>query len=170
MTLLLVILILVALARLAELVVAAGNTRALMAHGAVEVGRGQYPFLVAFHVAWLAAQALASSDAAPVEPVWLGLFVVLQLARLWVITSLGRYWTTRVITLPAVPLVRRGPYRFLRHPNYLVVALEIPVLPLAFGLWRIALGFGIVNLALLAWRIRIEDRALATRRAAAPAA
>lgn len=170
MTLLVVVLILVALARLAELVVAAGNTRALMARGAVEVGRGQYPLLVAFHVAWLAALALASPDAAPAEPVWLGLFVVLQLARLWVITSLGRYWTTRVITLRDAPLIRRGPYRFLRHPNYLVVALEIPVLPLAFGLWRIALGFGIVNLALLAWRIRIEDRALASRRGAAPAA
>ncbi len=89
------------------------------------------------------------------------MFGLLQLVRLWVIASLGPHWTTRVIVQPGAPLVTRGPYRFLRHPNYAVVALEIPVLPLAFGAWRIALGFGLVNLALLAHRIRVEDRALA---------
>ncbi len=91
----------------------------------------------------------------------LGLYGLLQLGRLWVIASLGRRWTTRVIVVPGAPLVTRGPYRFLRHPNYLVVALEIPVLPLAFGAWQIALGFGLANLALLAHRIRLEARALA---------
>jgi methyltransferase len=159
-----IILLLVALARVVELIIANRNTRALMAKGAVEIGRNQYPFIVLFHVAWLAALAIAIPDAAPADPYWLGLFVLLLAARVWVIASLGRYWTTRIVTLADAPLVRRGPYRFLRHPNYLVVALEIPVLPMAFGLWPIALGFGIVNLVLLAWRIRVEDRALAMRR------
>ena len=94
---------------------------------------------------------------------WLGAFAGLQALRLWIIHSLGPFWTTRVITLPGAPLVRRGPYRFLRHPNYVVVVAEIAVLPLVFGAWRIAAVFSVLNLALLAWRIRIEQRALAPR-------
>ncbi len=164
-----IVLLLVAVARVVELIIANRNTRALMTKGAVEIGRSQYPFIVLFHLAWLAALAVAVPDAAPADPFWLGLFAVLFLARVWVIVSLGRYWTTRIVTLADAPIIRRGPYRFLRHPNYLVVALEIPVLPMAFGLWQIALGFGIVNLVLLAWRIRVEDRALAARREGASA-
>ncbi len=164
MPLLYVIVALVALARTAELIHANRNTRALLARGGVEAGRGQYPLFVILHTAWLIALvALIPPDAPLVWP-WLVLFVLLQFARVWVIASLGPYWTTRVITLPDAPLVRRGPYRFLRHPNYLVVAIEIPTLPLAFGAWPIALAFGLANLALLAWRIRIEDRTLAPRR------
>jgi methyltransferase len=155
---------LVALSRLVELVVANRNTRALLAQGAVEIGRGQYPFIVALHALWLLALLLTVPMDAPVDWYWLGLFVVLQAGRIWVIASLGRFWTTRVITLPHAPLIRKGPYRFLRHPNYLVVALEIPVLPLAFDAWAIALSFGLLNLAVLAWRIGLEDRALAERR------
>jgi methyltransferase len=81
---------------------------------------------------------------------------------------MGRYWTTRVVTLPGAPLVRRGPYRWVRHPNYLIVAGEVAVLPLIFGAWRIALVFSIANAILLAWRIRIEDAALAPRRRISP--
>jgi methyltransferase len=99
---------------------------------------------------------------------WLALFVVLQVLRLWVVLSLGRWWTTRVISLPGAPLVRRGPYRWLRHPNYLVVAGEIAVLPLVFAAWRLALVFSLLNAALLAWRIAVEERALAARRPIGP--
>ena len=84
--------------------------------------------------------------------------------RLWVILRLGRCWTTRIITLPGAPLVRRGPYQFLRHPNYLIVQAEIAVLPLAFGAWEVALLFSVLNGQLLRRRIRIEDEALAPRR------
>jgi methyltransferase len=163
-----IVIALVVLARLAELVIAGRNTRALMAQGAVEIGAGQYPFIVVLHTLWLTALIFFIPSDAQVEWGWLGAFIVLQFARIWVIASLGRFWTTRVITLPGVALVRRGPYRFVRHPNYLVVALEIPILPLAFGAWQIALGFGIANLVLLAWRIAIEERALAARREIAP--
>lgn len=158
-----IVVALVAAQRLSELVLARRNTARLLAEGGVEHGRGHYPAIVVLHAAWLAA--LAAWAPGPVEPAWLAAFIVLQAGRLWVLASLGRYWTTRIVTMPGVPLVRRGPYRWLRHPNYLVVALEIPVLALALGLPGIALGFGIVNLAVLAWRIRIEERAIADRRA-----
>jgi methyltransferase len=102
----------------------------------------------------------------PVTWPLLTLFTLLQAARLWVIASLGRYWTTRIISVPDAPLVGRGPYRWLRHPNYLVVAGEIAVLPLAFGAWRIALLFSALNGLLLWHRILLEDAALAPRRAA----
>ncbi len=81
------------------------------------------------------------------------------------LASLGRYWTTRIITLPNAPLVRTGPFRYIRHPNYLLVAAEIAVLPLAFGVFAVAATFSALNLALLARRIRIEERVLAPRRA-----
>ncbi len=163
MSLLWIVLLLVAAQRLAELAYASRNTRRLKAQGAYESGAGHYPLLVAVHALWFAALAVF----VPVEqaPNWalLGVFLVLQGLRLWVLASLGRYWTTRVITLPGAPLVRRGPYRFLRHPNYLVVAGEIAVLPLAFGAWEIAVIFSLANAAVLAWRIRCEERALSGR-------
>lgn len=169
MSIVLLVVVLVALQRIAELVIANRNTRALLAQGGREAGRGQYPLIVALHVLWLVALVVAVPGATPPDWYWLGLFLALQAMRVWVLLSLGRFWTTRIITLPGVPLVRRGPYRLLRHPNYLVVALEIPVLPLVFGAWALALGFGFVNLALLVWRISLEDRVLAPRRTVASA-
>lgn len=156
------VIVLVALQRLGELALARRNTARLMAEGAVEHGAGHYPLVVVLHAAWLLALAIRAPGM--VDAWWLAAFLVLQAGRVWVLASLGRYWTTRVVTLPQAPLVRRGPYRWLRHPNYLVVALEIPTLALALDLPWDALGFGAANAALLAWRIRIEDRALARRR------
>lgn len=154
----------VAALRLLELSYAARNTRRLRARGAREMGASHYPMLVALHAAWLAAIFLAvPPDATPAPPL-AALFALLLLARAWTIASLGPYWTTRVLTLPEQPLVRRGPYRFLRHPNYLIVAGEIAVLPLMFGAWRLALAFSVLNALVLWQRIRIEDQALAPRR------
>lgn len=156
-----IVIALVALQRLAELALARRNTDRLMDAGGIEHGAGHYPVMVLFHAGWLVA-LLAAADGGVSWP-WLALFLALQAARVWVVASLGRYWTTRVITVPGAPLVRRGPYRWLRHPNYLVVALEIPVLPLALGLPWLALGFGLANLGVLWWRIRVEERALVDR-------
>ncbi|MGH7122828.1 MAG: isoprenylcysteine carboxyl methyltransferase family protein [Stellaceae bacterium] len=161
-----VVVALVALERLAELFYARRNTRALLEAGGVEVGGGHYRLIVALHVAWLVAILAAVPPEAPLSVPLLALFAILQGLRAWVLLSLGRYWTTRVITLPGAPLVRRGPYRFLRHPNYLVVVAEIAVLPLAFGAWAVALIFSALNAALLTWRIFVEDQALASRRQA----
>jgi methyltransferase len=161
-----VILAFVVVERLGTLWYGRRNAKALLARGGVEVGTGHYPLLVALHAAWLGALVLFVPRDAPVAPVMLALFVLLMAGRGWVLLSLGPYWTTRIITVPGAPLVRRGPYRYLRHPNYLIVAGEVAVLPLVFGAWEIAAIFTGLNTPLLAWRIRIEDRALADRRAA----
>ena len=151
---------LVTLQRVGELVLANRNTRALRSRGAVEVGAGHYPFIVALHGAWLAGLWLLAWNR-PVNLIWLGVFIVLQLLRVWVIASLGPRWTTRIIMLPGEALVRRGPYRFVSHPNYMVVAAEIAALPLAFGLGLYALVFSLLNAAVLYVRIRAENQALA---------
>jgi len=155
-----IILLLVTIQRLAELVIARRNTCALLARGAYEVAPGHYPLIVAVHAGWLAALWWL----APGKPVnWplIAVFVLLQLGRVWVLATLGRRWTTRIIVVPGEQLVASGPFRFVRHPNYWVVAGEIAVLPLAFGLWQVALVFTLLNAAVLAFRIRTEERALA---------
>lgn len=150
----------VAALRLAELAYAARNRRRLLARGGREVGARHYPLLVALHAGWLAAMvAFVPPETVPNGPL-LGLFAALQALRLWVIVSLGARWTTRIVVVPGAPLVRRGPYRWLRHPNYWVVATEIVVLPAAFGAWALALVFGALNLLLLRHRIGVEERAL----------
>lgn len=152
----------VALQRLAELLYSRANERRLRAQGAVELGAGHYPLIVGLHVGWVVALFAVAADAQIVWP-WLAIFGLLQPIRLWVIASLGCFWTARVLTLPGAPLVSTGPYRLCRHPNYLVVAAELAVLPLAFGAWSVALAFSLVNLPLLAWRIRVENAALTGR-------
>jgi methyltransferase len=164
MSLLHIVLGLVALQRLGELALAARNTRDLRAAGAIELDAGGYPLFVLLHAAWLLSLALlVPGSAAPSWPL-LAVFAALQLGRVWVIASLGRYWTARLIVPANRPLVRSGPYRFLNHPNYLIVIAEIAVLPLAFGAAAIAAVFSAANLALLARRVAIEERALAPRR------
>jgi methyltransferase len=155
-----IVVLLVAVERLIELGIARRNTARLLAAGGVEVGAGHYPALVLLHGTWLAALWLFVPADAPVNWPFLGLFALLQLGRAWVIASLAGRWTTRIIVCPDQPLIRRGPYRYGRHPNYIIVAGEIAVLPLAFGAWQIALAFSVLNLAVLAWRIRAEERAL----------
>lgn len=155
---------LVVLQRLGELALAAVNTRGLLAVGAFEVDRGGYPLFVGLHAAWFASLTLFIPPEAPPSWPFLGVFGLLQLGRVWAIATLRGRWTTRLIVLPYASLVWTGPYRFCRHPNYLVVVGEIVVLPLAFGAVGIALGFSFANLILLARRIRIEDRALAGNR------
>jgi methyltransferase len=155
----------VAAERLGELAYAARNTRRLRQRGAIESGRGHYPLLVALHAAWLVAILVLVPGGTRPNPSLLAVFIALQGLRLWVIASLGPYWTTRILSDPSATLVRRGPYRWLRHPNYVVVVAEIAILPLAFGAWRIAAAFSAANAILLAWRIRTEERALTPRRA-----
>jgi len=153
------ILALVTLERLGELWLANRNTRRLLNEGAREHGAGHYPLIVALHASWLLTLWWLAPRQ-PIEPLWLALFFLIEIGRLWVLASLGERWTTRIIVLPEAPLVRRGPYRFIDHPNYVVVAAEILVLPLAFGLWRTALVFTLLNAILLTIRIRAENQAL----------
>jgi methyltransferase len=153
------ILALVTLERLLELLHARRNTRRLMERGAREHSPGHYPLIVAVHAFWLAALWWLAPTR-PIDGFWLGLFILIELGRAWVLLTLGPRWTTRIIVLPGEPLVTGGPYRFLNHPNYWVVAGEIAVLPLVFGLWPVALIFTLLNAAVLTIRIREENRAL----------
>lgn len=155
----LVVLGLVTLQRLGELVLARRNTRRLLARGAREFGAGHYPLLVALHGAWLAGLWLLAPNRPIIAP-WLEVFIVLQGLRLWVISTLGERWTTRIIVLPDAPRITAGPYRFIPHPNYAVVSAEIAVLPLAFCLPKFAAAFFMLNLAVLWIRIRAENAAL----------
>ncbi len=158
------IIALVILQRAGELVLANRNTQKLKAQGGVEIGAQHYRFIVLLHMAWLMAVLWLMPAPLVIYWGWIVVFLLLQAARVWVIASLGPYWTTRIISLPGVPLVKRGPYRFVRHPNYLVVAGEILALPLAFGEIWVAIGFSIANAAVLTWRIRQEETGLVTRR------
>jgi len=159
LTLNIVILALVTLQRVGELWLSRRNTRRLLAQGAREHSPGHYPLIVAVHALWLAALWWLA-PARPIDAFWLALFVLIELARIWVLATLGPRWTTRIIVLPSAPLVRRGPYRLVNHPNYWVVIAEIAVLPLVFGLWAVALVFTLLNAAVLTIRIREENRAL----------
>jgi methyltransferase len=149
----------VTLQRLAELVYAKRNTRALMASGAREIGASHYPYMVAMHSAWLVGLWVFGFDR-PVGLFWFVVFAVLQLLRIWVLATLGGRWTTRIIVPPQAPRIVSGPYRFLNHPNYVIVVGEIAALPLAFGLPVYALIFSILNAAMLYVRIGAENKAL----------
>jgi methyltransferase len=153
------VLALVTLQRLGELVLARRNTSRLLAQGAHEVGAAHYPLIVVLHAAWLAGLWWLAWDRPIIWP-WLAIFLVLQALRIWVLASLGLRWTTRIIILPGAPLVAKGPYRFLPHPNYAVVIGEIATLPLAFGLPAYAAAFTLLNAVVLTIRIRAESAAL----------
>ncbi|MES2097291.1 MAG: isoprenylcysteine carboxylmethyltransferase family protein [Pseudomonadota bacterium] len=154
-----IIMALVTAQRLAELVIASSNTRYQRALGAIEIGRAHYPVMVALHASWLAVLWLTVGGQ-PVSLPLLGVFVLLQALRIWVLATLGRRWTTRIIVRPGAPLVTGGPFRFVRHPNYCVVVGEIAVLPLVFGLVWVAVVWSLLNAAMLRVRIRSESQAL----------
>lgn len=159
MTLNILILLLVTLERLFELALARRNTLRLLDQGAHEHAPGHYPLIVGVHALWLASLWwLAPSR--PIDGFWLAFFLLLEIGRIWVLTTLGRRWTTRIIILPGAPLVRKGPYRLVNHPNYWVVTGEIAALPLVFGLWQLSLLFTLLNAAVLTVRIRSENKAL----------
>jgi methyltransferase len=145
--------------RLVELWWAKANEARLLASGGIECGHSHLPLMILFHAVWLVGLWLLAHDR-PVEPFFLALFVVLQMARFWVLATLGRRWTIRIIVVPGERLVAQGPYRLLRHPNYAVVIGEMAVVPLALGLPTYALVFSILNAGMLAIRITAENAAL----------
>jgi methyltransferase len=154
------LLTLVTAERLGELWLARRNHAALLARGAYEVAAGHYPAIVLLHAVWLIGLWLFGRTH-PLEPNWLTIFLLLQGGRIWVLATLGRRWTTRILVLPGAPLVSSGPYRYFTHPNYLVVVGEIASLPLCLGLPWYALVFSLANAGILTIRIRAENAALA---------
>jgi methyltransferase len=155
---------LVGLQRLLELRLSRHHERLLRERGAVERGREHYSLMIALHVLWLVSTLVEGILRSPGLPAWwpipLALFLLVQPLRYWAIFSLGENWNTRILIVPGARLVGCGPYRYLRHPNYLVVAVEIATFPLIFGAWVTALVFSILNAALLYVRVREENRAL----------
>jgi methyltransferase len=132
----------------------------LVAAGGVEYGRSHFPLIVLLHATWLIGMWLLAYDH-QIEPAFFAIVVLLQIARFWVLATLRRRWTIRIIVVPGEKLVARGPYRWLRHPNYAVVAGELAAVPLALGLPLYALVFSVLNAAVLAIRITAENAALA---------
>ena len=145
--------------RITELCLARRNTEALLAKGALEFAPGHYPAIVLLHALWLASLWVFGVTHL-IDPMWLPVFLSLQVLRVWILMTLGPRWTTRIIILPGAPLVLKGPYRFFSHPNYLLVVGEIATLPLCLGLPRLALVFSGVNAILLSIRVRAENAAL----------
>jgi methyltransferase len=164
----LLLLAFVTLQRGAEVLWARRNARRLIERGAVEVAPGHYPVMVALHAAWLAGLWWLAWDRPP-DPVWAGAYLAVQAGRIWVLVTLRERWTTRIVVLPNAKPVSSGPYRFVDHPNYLVVAAEIALLPLAFGLTAYALVFSLLNALVLAVRVRAENAALGRRSGPKPA-
>lgn len=146
--------------RLIELPIANRNTKRLKAAGGVEYSPGHYPLIVAVHVGWIASMVWFGHDN-PVNWVWLGVYAVLQIIRIYIIGTLGRRWTTRIIVLPDEQKVTKGPFAVVPHPNYLLVICEILVAPLVLGLWEVAAIFGALNAAVLVIRVSAEERAWA---------
>ncbi|HEX2841646.1 isoprenylcysteine carboxylmethyltransferase family protein [Hyphomicrobium sp.] len=160
--------LLVLLQRGAEELYSARNTRALLAEGATEAGASFYPVVATTHLAWIASLFFLIPATATISVTLAVLYLALQGVRYWVIGTLGRYWTHRIITLPGAPIVRQGPYKFIHHPNYAVTIAETLLLPAVFGAWALGLIMTAVWSAVLAYKIRLEDEALAARRLAAP--
>lgn len=158
------IVIAVAILRVAELVVAHRNTSKLLERGGKEFGRGHYPLFVLLHSGWLIALFVGIPPTATAHTILIVIFILLQVGRIWIISSLGPYWTTRIISAPDFPRLKTGPYRWFKHPNYMLVVGELLILPLAFAAWEIALVFSVLNALLLSWRIKIEESALADRK------
>lgn len=163
MALALAILLYVTGQRLLELAVARRNTRQLVAEGAFEVGASHYALIVTLHAAWLGSLWIFAPES-PVDLRLLVLFALVQVLRFWTLHSIGRRWTTRIIVKPGETLVAKGPYRFLSHPNYVVVVCEIALLPAVFGLYTIAIVFSLLNAAALMIRIPAEASALREHR------
>jgi methyltransferase len=148
----------------AEEMLSARNTRALISEGAQEAGRSYYPVVATTHLAWIASIFFLVLADARVSYVLVVLFLALQGVRYWIIGTLGRYWTHRIITHPGAPIERRGPYKYMRHPNYAVTIAETFLLPAVFGAWALAFIMTAIWTAVLAYKIELEDAALAARR------
>ncbi|MED1863610.1 isoprenylcysteine carboxyl methyltransferase family protein [Fictibacillus nanhaiensis] len=150
--------------RLAEVRIAKSNEKKLLSKGAVEAGSDHYKWMVSMHVAFFVFFFLEVYVFNAQPPSWwivpFVLFLMAQVIRVWAISSLGEFWNTKIILLPGAKVVAKGPYRFMRHPNYTVVSLELIVMPLIFGAYFTAILFTILNIFMLRVRIPAEEKAL----------
>jgi len=150
------------LLRIGELILAKRNERWLLQHSAVEYGKLHYPYIVALHVFFLASLILeySSQQTHAFSAFLLVVYFVLLAFKTWIITSLGKFWNTKIFHIAGIALVKKGPYKYFKHPNYLVVIAEIAVIPLAFHLYYTAIFFTLLNMIVLYVRVREENKAL----------
>jgi methyltransferase len=158
------IITIVCIQRIIELVIAKRNEQWMIKQGAYEVGAKHYPYMIALHTAFfLSILFEVSIFNRPISPIWLALlvlFIITQIARVWCLRSLGRFWNTKILILSGANVVKKGPYKYIRHPNYLIVGIEILLLPLMFQAYLTAIIFTCLNMAMLAVRIPAEEKAL----------
>lgn len=159
-----IIIAIVILQRLVELTIAKRNEKWMRSQGAFEAGARHYPFMVLMHITFFISLLLEvlifNRQLSPFWIALLTLFFIVQVARIWCLTSLGKFWNTKIIILPGANVIRKGPYRFIRHPNYVIVTTELLVLPLLFSAYFTAVVFTLLNLWMLSIRIPAEEKAL----------
>jgi len=159
-----IVISIVALQRLIELFIARRNEKWMLGQGAFEAGAAHYPIMVSMHIAFFISLLLEvvvlGRTLSPFWMVLLGIFLLVQMARIWCLLSLGKFWNTKIIILPGAAVVRSGPYRWIRHPNYFIVTIELLVLPLLFGAYFTAVLFSLLNVWMLSVRIPAEEKAL----------
>jgi methyltransferase len=150
------------LLRIAELLLSKRNEKWLLQNNAVEYGKNHYPFIVALHVLFLLSLIVeyCIHGTASYSLFFIGLYFILLLFKVWVITTLGKFWNTKIYHIANVPLIKKGPYKYFRHPNYIIVIAEIIVIPLAFHLYYTALIFTMLNICMLFVRIKEEEKAM----------
>lgn len=160
----LLLIILLAFQRISELLIARRNERIAHSRGALEYDRDGYKVIVLMHVlffiAFIVEYYFLKRSLSPLWPILLTALALIEVLRYWAIFSLGTYWNTKILVIPGVELIRKGPYKYLSHPNYLAVVLEILVVPLIFSCYITSFVFTILNLFVLRRRIRIEEKAL----------
>ncbi len=160
----LIVLSFVIVQRITELVIAKGNEKRMKAEGAYEVGARHYPAIVLLHTAFFISLIfevlIGITPLSPIFGILLTIFILTQLFRIWCLSSLGKYWNTKIIILPGADVVMKGPYKFIRHPNYVIVAIEILVLPLMFSAYFTAIVFTLLNAWMMSVRIPQEEKAL----------
>lgn len=154
------------LQRLSELFIARRNEKWLLSQGAVQYGQSHYPFMIAMHTSFLVSLILEYLYRGGTAISWtfLAIFLAVLLFKFWALSSLGKYWNTKIYRVPGVYPVKRGPYKFLKHPNYMEVVCEIAFIPLVFHLYYTAIIFTVLNAAMLTVRIREENRVWADAR------
>lgn len=158
------VLVIVIMQRLVELFIAKRNEKWMKSQGAFEAGASHYPYMVAMHVLFFISLIMEvivlDRDLSPIWPLFLAIFLLAQVLRVWCLSSLGKYWNTKIIVLPNAKVVRKGPYKWIRHPNYVIVATELIVLPLLFSAYFTAILFTLLNIWMMSVRIPAEEQAL----------
>nr|WP_034659040.1 isoprenylcysteine carboxylmethyltransferase family protein [Robertmurraya massiliosenegalensis] len=158
------LIVFIILQRVVEMFIARRNEKWLKNQGGIEIGQAHYRYMIIIHVLFFVSLVTeivrANSSIHPIWPLILVLFLLTQLGRVWVIYSLGRHWNTKIIVIPEVQVVRKGPYRFLKHPNYVIVTLELMIIPLLYEAYITGLIFTILNIWILSIRIPAEEKAL----------